>query len=1056
MLSYSTFRKLVFFLSLMVLATICFAHNASAQKQSAAPPTPSSATGSAAASEADTDSADIPPFARGLISEEEYFALRDQEVRTRRGTADLLRNPQARSQAVRTMQFMERVLRVAPQGLNPFSALIPAAAGTTWTPLGPDPIPNGQTDPTGNPANERPVSGRVTAIAVDPVSELIVYVGTAQGGVYRTLDGGSTWLPLLDSGQSLAIGPLTIDPLNRDTLFVGTGEGNLSGDSFFGVGLYIIRSASTVNPVVTGPFNAPVISPNPDGFSDVFTGRSITQILVNPADDNQILVSTSSGFSGLSSDTFSTLPTRGVYLSTNAQSATPTFSRLTIQTASANRIVTDMAMDPGNANLVAAHVFGLAAAADGGVWVSTTSPWTGTGTWQQTLIEQADNGKFAVNRSGTPTPVTTFLLALDNSVVTACGAGHGGSLFKSTDGGQTWPELTAARGFCGGQCFYDAVPAMSPDTPSTIFLGGPGDSLTPAVGSCGNAIMAKSIDGGTSFARSDNLLHPDSHVFVFAPSNHAVAYTGNDGGIFRSADGGATWTSLNTAGFYATQFMSLSVHPTDPNFTIGGTQDNGTEFMRPDGTWIRADFGDGGYSAIDQGATSTSSVNMYHTFFNSTGIQLGYASATTAAGATEGNWTLRGCFGGLSANGITCTDNVLFYAPLALGPGTPNTVYFGTDHLYRSPDNGSSHTVVSQSPFPGIDPINNGNPRVTAIGISPQDDNVRIVGLTTGHVFATTAGANPMTDVTGGWTPKFIARAVIDPNNKATAYVTLDGYGTPSHVWKTTSLAGEPPTPTWTAASTGLPDVPVNAFAIDPANSNSLYAGTDIGVFNSTDGGATWLPFGTGLPRVAVFDLNMQKSSRTIKIGTHGRGAWEIAAANVPIAPDYSINAANGKATIVAGQSASITFTITPQGGFAGTVSFACSGLPTASSCTFSPATVTASGNTTLTLMTTARTVASAQPLPGSALAALAAFCLLGTLFFGGVSSQGRTLRVLCMLLAIGIVVGGVSSCGGGGGNPPPPPPPTVTGTPAGSFNVTVTATSGATTHSSVITLVVQ
>ena len=110
-----------------------------------------------------------------------------------------------------------------------------------------------------------------------------------------------------------------------------------------------------------------------------------------------------------------------------------------------------------------------------------------------------------------------------------------------------------------------------------------------------------------------------------------------------------------------------------------------------------------------------------------------------------------------------------------------------------------------------------------------------------------------------------------------TAYVTLDGYGTPSHVWKTTNLAGGGGT--FAAASTGLPDAPVNAFAVDPLNSNYLYAGTDIGVFNSIDGGATWNAYGTGLPRVAVFDLNVHKVSHKVRIGTHGRGAWEIAAA---------------------------------------------------------------------------------------------------------------------------------------------------------------------------------
>src|SRR5689334_2913498 len=207
-------------LFLLVVTASCFAQNNSVANSPSAG-TKSSQASAAAEPEADTDSADIPPFARNRISEEEYFALRNQEVRTRRGMDDLLRNPQARSQAVRIAEFQEKVLRLVPQGLTPFSALLPAAPAASWTALGPAPIPNGQTTPA-----EVPVSGRVTAIAVDPTDANIVYAGTAQGGVYRSMDGGASWTALLDTAQSLAIGAITIDPNTPTTVFVGTGEGN--------------------------------------------------------------------------------------------------------------------------------------------------------------------------------------------------------------------------------------------------------------------------------------------------------------------------------------------------------------------------------------------------------------------------------------------------------------------------------------------------------------------------------------------------------------------------------------------------------------------------------------------------------------------------------------------------------------------------------------------------------------------------------------------------------------------------------------------------------------
>jgi len=804
----------------------------------------------------DDDDPDIPAFSH--ISHEEYLRLRAEHVAVRRGLSDLARNPQARSQAIRRMEGQEQRLRQEHALTNAAGQLIPAApSGPMWVSLGPAPIPNGQTF-----FNSVPVSGRVTAIAIDPtdVNGNTVYVGTAQGGVYRTLDGGATWAPLMDTALSLAIGSITIDPTDHNTVLVGTGEGNLALDSFFGVGVYVIQNATSPSPTLSGPFHTEAGTGN-----DVFTGRSVTKIIVNPTDHTKVLVATSSGVSGASGDTFSTLPTRGVYLSTNFFGVSPTFTRQIVQSASFpgtdNRPVTDMVMDPGNPNLILVNILGQSTT-EGGVWVSPSTVWAGTGAWTQGQQNALNaNGKLAVSRSASSAGATFF--AASGESITCSSATVSGVLRTSTNG-STWTELPAARGFCGGQCFYDMPVAVDPTNAGNVFIGGQSGG---SVGACGSSSLGKSTDGGTTFAASQNSLHADSHAIAIAPGNPLIIYEGNDGGIFRSADGGATWTSRNTPGFNATQFESVAVHPSDPNFTIGGTQDNGTEFLQPSGAWTRADGGDGGFSAIDQGAADTSTVTMYHTYFNSTGSQIGFARVTTVGSP----WSFFGCGG--ATNGISCSDSVLFYAPLALGPGAPNPVYFGSDRLYRSGNMGTNATAVSQMP------LETGVP-VSAIGISPQDDLVRIVALRDGKAWATTSGSTTLTNVTGGWDPKYIARAVIDPNTKTTAYVTLDGYGTANHVWKTITLSGDPPTPTWNPASTGLPDVPVNAFVVDPAQSLNIYAGTDIGVFSSIDGGANWTPYGTGLPRVAVFDMKIT-AKHTLRVATHGRGMWETAAAGV-------------------------------------------------------------------------------------------------------------------------------------------------------------------------------
>ena len=135
---------------------------------------------------------------------------------------------------------------------------------------------------------------------------------------------------------------------------------------------------------------------------------------------------------------------------------------------------------------------------------------------------------------------------------------------------------------------------------------------------------------------------------------------------------------------------------------------------------------------------------------------------------------------------------------------------------------------------------------------------------------------------------------MIDPNNKDVAYVAFSFYAPAGQgVWKITNLgaaAGSSPvSPVWTAAGNGIPSIPINAFAVDPANSNNLFAGTDIGVYYSTDGGLNWAPFGTGLPRVTVFDMKIQDANRSLRVATHGRGMWEISLGATPPPTDQTI-----------------------------------------------------------------------------------------------------------------------------------------------------------------------
>ena len=819
------------------------------------------------------DDPDLPRFMAGRTQKEEFMRLRDQHLATLRGLPhNLPYDPRAKA-IVEMQQHISRSLA--------------KVSSTAWTPIGPDPIPNGQTQSV-----TTDVSGRVSAVEIHPTNPNIVYVGTAQGGVYRTVDGGAHWTPIFDGAQSLAIGALALAPSNPTILYVGTGEANFSGDSYAGVGLYRIDNVDT-SPILVGPIN-----PSYSGIAGTtsFGGRTISKILVHPTDPATIFVATASGVMGIGADaplggTAPPLGPRGIWRSTNATAAAGSvaFSKLTVTTAASlsdktgNRSITDMAFYPGSPDTILCAVLGLSTGTDGGIYRTTDALAVGpafTKTFTLGTSTATQRASIAVYRRSGVT--VAYIATGEPSSGTGCSdANQSGALRVSTDGGVTWSgKLAGGGGFCGGQCFYNVTIAVVPGTSTgndTIHIGGNVSSA-----SC-QRLHALSVDGGSSFTNFDSGLHADTHAITVAPSNSHIVYHGDDGGIFKSTDAGHTWTSQNVSGFNATQFQSIALHPTDANFSIGGTQDNGTNMYTPLQAWNRIDFGDGGYAEIDQNAADVTNVTMYHTYFNQSNNLLGFARVTSVSSASDGLWAFLGCQGTTPANGITCADAVLFYAPMALGPGSPNTVYYGSDRLYRSVNTGTNNSVVSQAPLVSTVPI-------SAIAISPQDDNCRIVGLANGALFYTTTGSSTLTDLdptgTGSVIPdKYVARIAFDPQNKNTAYVSIGGFaggtGTAqSHVWKVANLGT---TPAITAINTGLPDVPVNAFVVDPANSSNLFAGTDIGVYNSTDGGTSWNVFGTGLPVVAVFDMAMQKTTRTLRIATHGRGMWENSGPPLPI-----------------------------------------------------------------------------------------------------------------------------------------------------------------------------
>lgn len=860
------------------------------------------------------------PKKRFITDSGTYIAARLDAILDIRGSDEAQRlGTQPRDEAVRVMEAQTAAAAASQRapgrvGQVTIASQTAVTNSLTWTEIGPSPIPNGQTEGTVSS-----VTGRVTAFEIDPTNNNRVYLGTANGGVWRSLNGGASWVPIFEGASSLAVGALALAPSDPTILYVGTGEANGSSDSFSGAGLYRIDNAPTTATLV-GPINPVRTYTDASNVTQnvpAFNGRSITKILVHPTDPGYLFVGVAGGVIGMGGDapfggTIPPLAMRGLYRlqGANGVPASVTVSKLAVSTAAAaggfdlpstgNRNATDLIFpDPADPTTLVVWMNGPATANDGGVFRSTNAT-AATPTFTQTMVTGTASvrGMFAGYKQASAPTNVIYLASGEASTGTSCTATstNQGALRVSTDGGVTWSgKLTGGGGFCGGQCFYNfgfdvrpgATAAVADDK---LWLGGNTSSST----NC-SRLHATSTNGGSTFTNSATGLHADTHFIKVDPTDSNIVYHGNDGGVYKSINGGTSWTSLN-AGVGATEFQSIAVHPTDPKLTIAGTQDNGTPMFTSAGTWNRVDYGDGGYARIDQSNTSATTPTMYHTYYNQTSNLIGFARNTSVACASDGQWAFRGiytgtvdptvtCDGGQDRfNGISITDAVNFYAPLELGPsvvsGGPNTVYFGTDRLYRSTDRGDNMSVVSQAPIASGTPIR-------TLHVSRLNDNFRIVGLNNGQVWATLTGSSALTNVTGNLpTPlKQVLRVVFDPNDATgnTAYATLGGYwgNTTGHVFRTTNLGGS--SVTWAAVSgsgaTAIPDVPVNCLLVDPYDSRALYACTDIGVYYSADTGSTWNPMGSGLPRVPVFEMAFSAGttgSRVLRAATHGRGMWEI------------------------------------------------------------------------------------------------------------------------------------------------------------------------------------
>ncbi|HZU04949.1 MAG TPA: dockerin type I domain-containing protein [Chloroflexota bacterium] len=730
----------------------------------------------------------------------------------------------ARARAQLEAALQRGTLQRAPQG-------VPSAQGvveTPWVAIGPQPIGEGL---AGFGAGQLPNAGRVTALAVDPSdpSGNTVYLGAATGGVWKTTNGGVTWLPLTDTQPSLAIGAIALDPTQPQTVYVGLGEQNFSGDSYYGFG--ILKSTNGGASWTLLPAGCATDPGCP------FQRQRIGRIAVDPNNPQIVYAATTNGIAK-SSD--------------GGQSWTVA---LLCASSPCSRAVTDVVIDastsPSTIYAAQGDPFG---APNNGVWKSTTNLANTSANWTKLpgsgsgLFPASDVGRIrlSLGRSGG----TTALYAVVHRVSDDGLMG----VWKTTDGGATWtatahPETAsgAAEFSACTQCEYNLNIAVFPTNPNVVYV---------------LAIeLFRSTDGGASWSQVSNgytapyKIHVDQHAFAFLPGNPNAFYVGNDGGVYRSTDGGTSYTNLNGS-LSITQFYRGAAHPTRLTSAFGGTQDNGSLSYENALSWYRALRGDGGYAAIDFVNPNT----VY-----ATTQMLGIWRSTTGP---------RGTFTPADA-GISGSEPRQFIAPLVMDPQNPQVLYAGTTRLYRTSNGAASWAPIS----PVLSSASNRFNAISAVVVAPSDPSTLYVG--TGASSSGPAKLWVTRDLGGSWTDRsaglpnrFITSIAVHPTDPSTAYVAFSGFdantpSAPGHVFKTTNGGAG-----WTNVTGALPDAPVNAIVIDPSDGQQVYVATDVGVFKSPDGGSSWQQLAAGLPNPVVNDLVLHRSGQRLFAFTHGRGVY--------------------------------------------------------------------------------------------------------------------------------------------------------------------------------------
>ena len=681
--------------------------------------------------------------------------------------------------------------------------------------------------------------GRVADVEGVPGNPAIVYVGSASGGVWKTTNGGTTWTPVFDEQPVQSIGDLALEPGNPDVIYVGTGEGNARNSVSFGDGVHKSTDGGK--------------SWRHLGLEKT---RYITRVLVSPRDPQTVFVGAQGTIFGPSQE-------RGVFVSRDGGD---TWSKTLY--LDDRHGVADLDLNPQNPNIVYATM-----------WYFDRKPWTHTtGSEQGGVYRSTDGGRtWGKLEKGLPKLMGRIAVKVAPSnpqVVYVLAESHEGTLFRSSDGGDSFTKVSDETNIISRGLYYTDL-RVDPREENRVY----------AVAS----LLQVSIDGGRTFRRMSQQTHIDYHSLWIDPLDPSRMWQGQDGGIAVSYDRGERWDVVNNIA--VSQFYQVMADNREPFYFVGGgLQDNGvwrapSRTREPAGIlnedWVMVSFGDG-FTWLphpddpDVSLSLSQGGNLFRTDTRTREQQLVGPQARRNDGGPAGELKYR----------------FNWNAPLVASPHDPRTVYFGGNVVFKSSDFGTTWEVVSPD-LTTNDPEKQktaGGPAwrenttaeyhctIISLAESPVERGVLWAGTDDGYVQVSRDGGATWTNVSAnvkgvGPTPPV---SHVEPSRTAagTAYVSFDRHmfdDFKPHILKTTDFGR-----TWTRITGNLPDGAwVWVVREDPKNPSLIYAGTEIGVFASRDGGSTWFKLHLGnLPAVSVHDIYIHPRENDIILGTHGRGMW--------------------------------------------------------------------------------------------------------------------------------------------------------------------------------------